>query len=354
MPNLLKNDSVQSVLEKSLTPSEAVRLLDRAARKMEPRIARAFLLAMERVRDRVNAEELALLIARGDAGGVLRLLQLEQVPEDLAEFKAAIGEAVTEGARIAADNTAPVEGVDGRIVRFVFDQQNPRLANFAQQISSTRIREIDNDVREVTRTIIADGAVQGNNPRETAIRVRDSIGLTAKQSAAVARCRQELEDQAYADAANRSLMHGTDRNTIRGRKSPLSQAQIDKMVDRYRARYVKYRSEVIARTESIRSLNGAQRELYQSYIDEGRLSPRQIQREWIFTNDGRTRNGHRQIPEINGSVGWDEPFQSIVNESIPSTIMYPGDPNALPGDTVNCRCTVFNRIIPLGIVDRRK
>ena len=63
-----------------------------------------------------------------------------------------------------------------------------------------------------------------------------------------------------------------------------------------------------------------------------------LEREWIATNDGRTRHSHRlldgQIAEI------DKPFKSELGD-----IIYPGDPEANPANVYNCRCTIAAKVI---------
>ena len=63
-----------------------------------------------------------------------------------------------------------------------------------------------------------------------------------------------------------------------------------------------------------------------------------LNREWIATNDGRTRHSHRlldgQIAEV------DKPYKSEMGE-----IMYPGDPEADPSNVYNCRCTIAAKVI---------
>lgn len=63
-----------------------------------------------------------------------------------------------------------------------------------------------------------------------------------------------------------------------------------------------------------------------------------MEREWIATDDRRTRHWHA---ELNGvSAGVDEPFVNAVG-----AIMYPGDPSAHPSNVYNCRCTMRARIL---------
>jgi hypothetical protein len=335
-------------IRKKRTPSDTVALFDQLARRQEPRISRAFMAGLENVRDRVNATRLEQLLSSGDTNAILQLLSLDQSREDLQQFKAAINQAVSEGAKAAAESQPSVTGLNGTQVNFVFDSQNPRLAQYAQQISSTRIREISEDVRQVARNVISQDTTAGINPRETARRLRDSIGLTAKQEAAVQNYRRSLE-QLDGDALRRELRDKRSDSKVRSaieNAKPLPNDRINSLVERYRKKYVKYRAETIARTEATRSLAGAQWELFQSYIDEGRIDERQVRRFWKPTLDGRTRNEHMLIPDMNpGGVGQNEPFESMFGP-----IMYPGDPNARADNTINCRCAVFPRIIGLELI----
>jgi len=86
-----------------------------------------------------------------------------------------------------------------------------------------------------------------------------------------------------------------------------------------------WRAERIARTETIRAANKGTLEGYrQAGVRK---------KEWVTALDERTREWHA---EADGQiVGIDEPF--IVGGE---QLMYPGDPNGSPENTINCRCTV--------------
>jgi SPP1 gp7 family putative phage head morphogenesis protein len=73
----------------------------------------------------------------------------------------------------------------------------------------------------------------------------------------------------------------------------------------------------------------------------------EIEREWIATNDMRTRHAHAFL---NGkTVAVDEPFETPLqtgeNLFITDRIMYPGDPEAHPANVYNCRCTIAAKVI---------
>lgn len=334
---------------RKVTGPEAVQRLDAVARRMEPRLRRAFLDAIENVRDRLNAREVARALDNGDVEAVMRLVSPGLLEEDMRQLRAAISDAVLAGGAEAAATQPDVFGPGLQQVRFVFDATNPRLANYAQQISSTRVREISNDIRETVRTTISAGTVAGDNPITTARDVREFVGLTDRQRRAVANYRRMLEGldaEAMARELRDRRFDPTIARAIRDDK-PLRRAQIDKMVERYRQRYVKYRSETIARTESIRSVQGAQHELFQSYVDEGKIEERQVRRFWHYTRDDRTRNWHRNIPSMNpAGVGQNEPFETTLGP-----LMFPGDPNASGANTINCRCAVFSRIVSMELLE---
>ena len=55
-----------------------------------------------------------------------------------------------------------------------------------------------------------------------------------------------------------------------------------------------------------------------------------LQKEWLSTNDGRTRHSHAVL---DGAI-------VDQNKKFDNGLMFPGDPNGRPEETWNCRCTV--------------
>ena len=58
-----------------------------------------------------------------------------------------------------------------------------------------------------------------------------------------------------------------------------------------------------------------------------------MKREWIATNDSRTRHWHAELDGV--EVDIDEPWHNEFGD-----IMFPGDPSADPANTYNCRCSM--------------
>ena len=94
-----------------------------------------------------------------------------------------------------------------------------------------------------------------------------------------------------------------------------------------------YRTEMIARTETIRASNSGNEELFREWGVE--------QKEWLSTKDDRTRG----LDPNDKFDHWDADGQVVgINERFDVSgemLDYPGDPTASPGNTINCRCAVL-------------
>jgi hypothetical protein len=103
------------------------------------------------------------------------------------------------------------------------------------------------------------------------------------------------------------------------------------MVDAYRNRYLKYRSNTIARTESLRAANLGSFESWRQVVqDAGILRDNEVKRVWTTAGDDRVRETHRMAS--GQKRGMTEPF--IVDGF---GMMYP------PAGP-NCRCTIRMQI----------
>ena len=89
-----------------------------------------------------------------------------------------------------------------------------------------------------------------------------------------------------------------------------------------------------ARTMMTSAENGGRSESYKRAKSLGI----QMKKEWLSTNDDRTRHSHQEQPEGVGGevVEIDEPFSN--------GLMYPGDPDGDPDELYNCRCTLVGAL----------
>lgn len=136
---------------------------------------------------------------------------------------------------------------------------------------------------------------------------------------------KEINATTY-DALRKVLQEALAEGLDAGESIPALAARIIGATDDVYENMSTFRAEMIARTETMSSVNFGQQIVYQ---EEG------VERkEWLATLDNETRDAHA---EVNGdTVDIDEPF-TVGGE----TLEYPGDPSGSAENVINCRCTIL-------------
>ena len=201
--------------------------------------------------------------------------------------------------------------------------------------------------RDTTRRALAEGIRDGLNPRAQARVFRESIGLTDNQWQASQNFRRALE-RANEGRASDALRYGLrDRRSDRSilgvadrRRRPFTGEEIDRMVSRYRNRYRLHRSEVIARTESLRAVHSGNFESYHQAVDEGHILREEVVREWVTAGDHRVRSSHVRLSGVKRRLDGTFPAAG-------GPLRYPGDPRGSASEVISCRCSLSTRLIPI-------
>ena len=96
------------------------------------------------------------------------------------------------------------------------------------------------------------------------------------------------------------------------------------------------------KTQAIRSartmVTGAENKGRQDSYKRAEKDGIVMKREWLATNDSRTRHWHAELDGVETDI--DEPWVNEYGE-----IMFPGDPSADPANTYNCRCSMSAKVI---------
>ena len=266
------------------------------------RLLRLVATATPRLRDAVQSavaasqgslgtlDELAALIEAGRTNEAIR------TASRIAALRIATGyEAVFVGAGAA---TGAVLETQLEIV-VGFSQVHEGAVRHMRDQRLRVIREFTQEQRRATRLALTDGIQRGVNPRQQARAFRSSIGLTEYQQQAVLNYRDALvrSSEGNLDALNRGLRDRRfDRTVQRGGTNPraVEPGQINRMVERYRERYLIYRSEVIARTEALRSVHAGNREAYSRPSTRAVYAGRKSSGTWFTNVDGRERETTRR------------------------------------------------------------
>lgn len=303
------------------------------------KIRRAFVDAVERLSDQIDVDAIAALLRQGRAGQALDAVNAALQASGFEPVALATTDAVIAAGKAAAEAMGEVPGLAG--IHFSFGMTNPSTVAALRDYEFGLIAQLNATARASVKQAVIIGVTQGRNPLDTARAVRGAIGLTSTQTQAVANFRRALE-QSPADALDRALRDQRYDPTIARavrQQSTIAPDKIDAMVQRYRARYLKYRSQVIARTESIRAVNKGNVDAWRQAIASGKVAADSVTKRWLYTHDDKTRHAHRTIPMLNpDDPGIDGKFKSELGP-----IAYPGDPEAKAANTVQCRCAVVLR-----------
>lgn len=351
---------------------EIIQQINALADRLEINLARRFLEGVQNVKNSLPLKEIARLIQDGQYSAVLQIVNNELIDQGFTGFSQAVIDSYVKsgnlsakmGVEYSAAASALRLGNASRIgqagagvpsLNAFFNVTNPETARVLNNYRMSLIQQVTVQVQNTVREELTESILDGVNPLDSARNIRDSIGLTSRQRKAVSNFRKALnrlnsgDSNALNEILSRKLRDKRFDATLKGllkNNKNLSKEQIEKMVSRYTEKYIKYRSEVIARTESIRTLNIANKQHWQSLVDEGRIPENRLERLWINTKDSHTRDAHvylgNKYGEPGEGVGLNEPF---IHPELGS-LMYPGDPNGIPENTIQCRCTVFTRIKP--------
>lgn len=333
--------------------ADEIQRIRELSKVLERSIQAEFLKGVEALRGKIDLAAIVKMLEAGQVGEAIAAVSAEMVANSLGP----VGVAISNAAITAGQEAAKVIGQLKHLhnLEVVFRATNPATTQHLHAYEMSLIREMTTQALDNVRRVITDGMLEGRHPDDVARDVRQHIGLTRYQSRVVQNYRRNLENLHHENASERAAARagargralrdkrydGLVERVIRQEKA-LTKEQIDSLVSRYEGRWLKYRSETIARTEAIRALNTGNQEAWRQSSAEGMFSGGRVRRDWVYTHDARTRSWHRNIPALNKKgVGLEEPFKSDLGP-----IMYPGDPNAQPANTINCRCTVVFKYIP--------
>lgn len=315
-----------------------------------PEIQELFLQQMQDVVDRAMLDEMVAAIEAGDAE---RLFQATGfTPAVLSPILDRIERMYRDTAELTTgDFPARIRTPTGSVI-FRFDMRNPAIEAELRQYSSEFISRITEETREVVRVSLERGQIAGRNPRNTALdivgridpvtkqRIGGVIGLTPHQEGWVANTRRYLltADQQYFNLSLRDKRFDKTIRRYMDEGKPVPAETLEKAMVSYKNRALKYRAEVIGRTEALSAASRSRHTVHQQLIDDGTLPASAISKWWNATGDRRTRPSHNALERRtrDNPIGLDEAFVSPSG----ARMMHPHDQTlgAPASEIVQCRC----------------
>lgn len=294
----------------------------------ERRLSRQFLEMVRGIKSSAVLSELEALLV---AGRIMEMVEL--VMAHAGKFADQVNDVFVSSAK----NTAALITLT---TTTSFDQTNARAV---AQMRATRTRIIQSFADKQAAAFNAaleDAAARGLSPRRQVREIINSVGLTEKQQRAVNNYRNMLEtsDRRALERSLRDKRFDRTVNRAIRERLPLTRKQIDRMVNRYRQRYLKHRADTIAQTEALSAVHEGNHEMYSQAIETGIFAPDELEQEWYPGRDSKTRGSHAAMREQVRRFG--EAFVS--GNGI--LLRYPGDTSAPASERVRCRCAVGTRV----------
>jgi hypothetical protein len=276
---------------------------------MRSRVRKAFLAAAYQAASVIGVGELRAALQTKDVLQVLAALSGAE--EELAralrggDFISALEETYTRAGRETALRVT--NNVPAAASGFRFDLVNPRAVEFLRAYDGNLIRELSKETRQNLVQVVENGFKRGYGIREMTEEIMSVVnfGLTARQQKATWNYWQAQIE------AGSSYTEAKKRRSI------------------YEKRLLRYRAEMIARTETIRAAEQGKQESWRQAMDEDLLDPDTTRRVWIITPDDRLCDFCRGVKQLNAEgIPFNDHFRTPDGYFV-------GGPPAHP----HCRCS---------------
>jgi hypothetical protein len=311
--------------------------LENALDRNEPVIRDAFIAMVVAARVSIDLDLVSELISTG---------RIEEAFASVISSVGSVGSAANHAFIDAAQDVAKQLNRELGTIIIDFDQTNEWAVRAMRAQRMDVISGFTLQQQEATNLALVHGIRRGENPKELARTFRESIGLTARQVQYVENYRRALEEGG-ASSLTRELRDRRFDSVVRRAAAggaPLTAAQIDKMVDRYRDRWIHHRATVIGRTQALRAVHEGGNAMFVQAIGEGLLDPNNLEQRWNTARDERVRGTHKTMHGQLRLFG--NPFISGAGV----ILRFPGDPRAPANEIIQCRCTLGTRIVSLELL----
>lgn len=283
---------------------EALVMIQRIARRMQPDMRKAFLYAVNSAKKKMSVEAIAAAFETRSSS-----LVLSKIP--LSDFEAAFGEkgekVLKQTLKSAGDYAAKILSKDLG-VSVSFDLTNIRAVSWVRRNGAEMVTNVTSQTRQAIVQVIERAIIEGRPPAQAAKDLRAlQFGLTKQQEKALAAFQKKLLEDGASNMEDR--------------------------VAKYAKALERQRSLKIARTETLNASNGGQQTLWLEAKDAGYLDPNKTEREWLVTDDDRLDLNICE-PMDGQRRALDEPFTTGDGRSV-------DHPSAHP----ECRCSMRVRFL---------
>lgn len=305
----------------------AARLFDAIARSMENAVRISFTRGLTTFKKRINTDEIERHFESGNEEAIFETIPFDRMAEDIG-YSEAVKTATLRAGKLSLRRLKPQR----KTLRF--DTKNPRIDRDIARNTGQKIVQISEEARRSVANTVKLSFNQGMNPKQAAKLIEESVGLTEKQTTAIARSqvKQRAERDQLRGALARLDSEGKGQSltamNARAKLRNLTDEKIEKRAIKMSEKMQKNRARSIARTEMTRAVNAGQMEVWQQGVEDGLIDRNEAKKQWITVNDADRSDICTTLDRK--IVGLDENFfVTQTGESVPYPPAHP-----------NCRSSV--------------
>lgn len=223
--------------------------LRRIADAATPQLRKEILRGLTKVKGGVDLSAMEKALRANDIEAAMKAVPWE----DFGEFMTPKAEDLFQKVIVKAAGI----GADSVPGDFAFNVENPLATKWAKANAAKLVTNVDTASRDAIKNSVVKALQTEQDWKAAAKEIRGYVGLTDPQIKSIENQREDLLEAGYEIEEIEGML-GT---------------RIEQMI--------RYRSDMIARTESIDAANRGQEAAWESAMEEGWLDPRTAKREWI-------------------------------------------------------------------------
>lgn len=283
--------------------SPEYRALHNIARRLRPLVRASLVRGINAFKGHIDLNDLAEALSEGNVAAALDSVPWEDFPEAIKGLEKVTLEGVADSAEASKHLFRnAIDKVVGVKPDITFDANNPGVRAWVQGHLGELIQNIRTGTQRSIQNVMMDAMNRGLPPRESAKLISQMVGLNDRQAKAVMNRRMALK------------------------KKGISGPKLDQLLEDYTQKQLKYRGELIARTEAMTANNRGMLEVMEQNANKGLFDRSKAKKKWIVTPYDRLCPVCR--PMKNKMVGMDENFRLRNGKSIPHPPAHP-----------NCNCS---------------
>lgn len=223
------------------------------------KIARNIYSGIKKLREKIPVRNIKDALERNDINLVIDLIPFEEFEKSFERMKLELEKNLIEsGERGIKYLPKKIEKALVEKPEIQFDAKNPRIRKVIDKHVGELITEVTKESKLAVKKIIKFGMNYGISRETLAKQIQNHIGLNSRLETAVSTYAASL--------LARDL--GID--------------EVVERADKYAEGLLKYRANMIARTESIWAVNHGQLETYRQAIEQGFVEKEKMFKEWVI------------------------------------------------------------------------